>query len=253
MYGQVSIIMPSYNTAKFIGDSIRSVLAQTYENWELLIVDDCSTDQTDAVVAEFDDPRIRYFKNERNSGAAISRNWALREAQGEWIAFLDSDDLWEAEKLEKQLIFMKETGASFSYTGYQEIDEQGNPLGVTVTGPARITRNGMYRYCWPGCLTVMYHRGVVGLIQIADIKKNNDYAMWLKVIEQAECRYMSGVWASYRKRTGSISRNSVKVMISWHYRLFREAQGRNPVSSAFHTARNLVFGVWKKLVYVKRG
>ena len=100
----VSIIMPSYNTANYIAASIQSVLDQTYQNWELLLVDDCSTDDTDAVVAPFlSDARIRYLKNDRNSGAAISRNRALREAKGRWIAFLDSDDLWYPTKLEAQL------------------------------------------------------------------------------------------------------------------------------------------------------
>ena len=99
--GLVSIIMPSYNTGGYIKNSIESVLAQTYENWELIIVDDCSTDDTDSIVGQFSDKRIRYLKNEKNSGAAISRNYALREAKGRWIAFLDSDDLWLPEKLEK--------------------------------------------------------------------------------------------------------------------------------------------------------
>ena len=103
----VSIIMPSYNTAKFISETIDSVLAQTYENWELIIVDDCSKDDTDTVVARYTDPRIRYLKNEVNSGAAVSRNRALREAKGRWIAFLDSDDLWTPEKLQKQIRFME--------------------------------------------------------------------------------------------------------------------------------------------------
>ena len=116
----VSIIMPSYNTAQYIADSIESVLAQTHENWELLIVDDCSTDNTDEVVAEFSiDPRIRYLKNAKNSGAAVSRNRALREARGKWIAFLDSDDLWEPEKLEKQIAFMKENNYKFTFTDYR--------------------------------------------------------------------------------------------------------------------------------------
>ena len=103
----VSVIMPSYNTAKYIGETIKSVQAQTYENWELIIVDDCSTDNTDTAVDPFlSDERIRYLKNSRNSGAAVSRNYALREAKGKWIAFLDSDDLWFPDKLEKQINFM---------------------------------------------------------------------------------------------------------------------------------------------------
>ena len=110
----VSVIMPSFNTAKFISETIESVLAQTYANWELIIVDDCSTDNTDEVVKPFlTDKRIKYLKNKKNSGAAVSRNYALREAKGKWIAFLDSDDLWLPEKLEKQIAFMKKNNYMF--------------------------------------------------------------------------------------------------------------------------------------------
>jgi len=248
----VSIIMPSYNTGRFIAESILSVLSQTYGNWELIIVDDCSTDDTDAVVAAYSDSRIRYFKNEKNSGAAVSRNRALREAKGRWIAFLDSDDLWEPEKLEKQIRFMEENGCRFSYTGYREIDEASQPLGVRVTGPGRITKAGMYAYCWPGCLTVMYDASAVGLVQIKDIRKNNDYAMWLKVCRRADCYLLYEELAGYRKRGGSISNHSYTALIKWHYRLFREAEDMNPVSSLFCTAVNLACGVWKKLQYVKK-
>ena len=132
----VSIIMPSYNTAKFISETIDSVLMQTYTNWELIIVDDCSTDNTDEVVKSFlSDDRIKYIKNEKNSGAAFSRNRALREANGKWIAFLDSDDLWHPEKLEKQIRFMEKNRCHFSYTNYIEIDEDGEPNGKYITGP----------------------------------------------------------------------------------------------------------------------
>ena len=248
----VSIIMPSYNTGRFIEETVRSVLSQTYTDWELIIVDDCSTDDTDAVAATFTDPRIRYLKNEKNSGAAVSRNRALREAKGKWIAFLDSDDLWLPEKLEKQIAFMKENGYAFSYTAYCEIDESSEELGVTVTGPKRITRRGMRRYCWPGCLTVMYDAETVGLVQIADIKKNNDYAMWLKAIRNADCYFLPEMLAKYRKRAGSISNHGYTKLIKWHYKLFREAEGKDPVTAAFSTARNLWFGVYKKLRYVQR-
>ena len=113
----VSIIMPSYNTGKYIVSSIKSVLAQTYQNWELLIVDDCSTDNTDDLVKQLlQDSRIHYLKNEKNSGAAVSRNRALKEARGRWIAFLDSDDLWMPQKLERQIDYMRKNGYSFTYT-----------------------------------------------------------------------------------------------------------------------------------------
>lgn len=122
MNNLVSIIMPSYNTAKYISAAIESILNQTYENWELIIVDDCSTDNTDEILTEYakKDSRIRYYKNEKNSGAAVARNRALRQAKGKWVAFLDSDDLWEKDKLEKQICFMKKNNYHFSYTNYIE-------------------------------------------------------------------------------------------------------------------------------------
>ncbi|MBQ4528076.1 MAG: glycosyltransferase [Clostridia bacterium] len=248
----VSIIMPSYNTGRFIKETVDSVLAQTYENWELIIVDDCSTDNTDEVVAGFNDDRIKYLKNEKNSGAAVSRNRAMREAKGKWIAFLDSDDLWLPEKLESQLAFMKDNGYSFSYTKYSEIDEGSKPLGVTVGGPKKLGKSGMYNYCWPGCLTVMYDADAIGLVQIEDIKKNNDYAIWLKVCHKAKCYLLDKDLARYRKRKGSISNHSYKTLIKWHYKLHREAEHKNPVSAFVLTCRNLGFGLIKKLKYVKR-
>lgn len=127
----VSIIMPSWNTAQFIAESIQSVINQTYKNWELLIVDDCSTDDTDNIVEPFlTDARIKYFKNEKNSGAALTRNRAMREAKGEWIAFLDSDDLWMPEKLEKQIRFMNEHNYTLSFTEYEKIDEENRTLNI---------------------------------------------------------------------------------------------------------------------------
>lgn len=248
----VSIIMPSYNTARFIGESIASVFAQTYTNWELLIVDDCSTDNTDEIIAQFNDPRITYVKNEKNSGAAVSRNRALALAKGKWIAFLDSDDLWAPEKLERQLKFMVENDYAFSYTRYEEIDESGKPTGTLVGGPRRITKTGMFNYCWPGCLTVMYNREIVGDIQIANIRKNNDYAIWLKACRKADCYLLPETLASYRKRGGSISNHSYVALVKWHYKLYREAESLNPVVSLWITARNLFFGVWKKIRYVGR-
>lgn len=249
----VSIIMPSYNTGRFIKETIESVQSQTYTNWELIVVDDCSTDNTDDVINEFlSDERIHYIKNEKNSGAAVSRNKALKEAKGKWIAFLDSDDLWSPDKLEKQISFMKEYGYHFSYTNYSEIDEDSNPLGKMVTGPKKITRIGLYSYCWMGCLTVMYDVEIVGLIQIEDIKKNNDYAMWLKVCHKASCHLLNQDLGKYRKRTGSISNHNIKTLIGWHYKLWREAMHKNSIVSLFWTSMNMLFGFYKKIVFVKR-
>lgn len=248
----VSIIMPSFNTGKYIGESIKSVLAQTYKNWELIIVDDGSTDNTEEVVKAFDDDRIIFVKNEQNSGAAVSRNRALALAKGRWIAFLDSDDIWEKTKLEKQIAFMIKNDYHFSYTSYREIDIDGNDLGLVVNGPKKITKTGMYNYNWIGCLTAMYDAQKVGLIQIKDIKKRNDYAIWLKVIQKTDCYLLNEELAFYRRgRQGSISTHSYKALIKWHYKLFNYAEEMGALRSIINTARNLVFGLYKKKVFVK--
>lgn len=249
----VSVIMPSFHTASYIAQAIRSVQRQTYKNWELLIVDDGSSDDTDAVVAGFlEDKRIRYLKNETNLGAAMSRNRALREAKGRWIAFLDSDDLWGKCKLEKQIEFMIKNGCHFSYTKYEEMDEKSKRTGVIVSGPKHITKRKMYDYCWPGCLTVMYDSRVVGRLQIMDIKKNNDYAMWLKVVEKADCYLLGECLALYRRgRAGSVSTQRYGELVKWHYRLFRKSGG-SVAFAGIQVIRNLLFGGLKKILYVKK-
>ena len=251
----VSIIMPSYNCGEYVEETIRSVQAQTYTNWEIIFMDDCSTDDTVRRVSELreKDSRIKLFQNHANSGAAVSRNNALREARGRWVAFLDSDDLWEPTKLEKQVRFMEENGYAFSYTEYQEMDAEGALTGVVISGPKHVTKRGMYNFCWPGCLTVMYDASVVGLIQIEDIKKNNDYAMWLKVCKKADCYLLQEVLAKYRRgRSGSVSSHGIATMIGWHYKLWHEAEKRSVVASVWLTGVNLVFGFYKKLKYVTK-
>ena len=246
--------MPSYNTGSFIGSSIKSILEQTYKTWELIIVDDASTDNTDEIVEPFlCDRRIQYIKNDFNVGAANSRNAALRMARGRWIAFLDSDDLWKKDKLKKQIAFMESKQIDFSYTEYEEIDEKGTDTGVIVSGPDKINKAKMFDYCWPGCLTVMYDADKIGLIQITDIKKNNDYAMWLKVCKKADCYMLKEVLAKYRKgRSGSISSHNIAKLIIWHYMLFRISERLSIFSALHNTCRNLFWGMIKKVIYVKR-
>lgn len=249
----VSIIMPSYNTAKYISQSIESVVQQSYTNWELIIVDDCSSDGTDDVVNDFlIDDRVKYFKNDKNYGAALSRNLGLREAKGEWIAFLDSDDVWHKNKLKKQLEFMMKNNYFFSYTCYEQIDEKGKMIGKTVGGPRVINKKRMYDYCYPGCLTVMYNASKVGLIQIPDLKKNNDYALWLKIIKHFDCYLINEVLAQYRIRSNSISHASFYKLISSHYKLFKIGEKKSIIVAIILTIRNLFYGFIKKIVYVKK-
>lgn len=248
----VSVVMPSYNTAKYILKSIQSVMDQTYTNWELIIVDDCSTDNTDEIVGAFlSDERIRYMKNETNSGAAISRNRALREARGRWIAFLDSDDIWEPEKLQKQIAFMEENGYAFSYTDYM-IQLNGEWLPYVYTGPNVVTRRKMYDYCYFSTITVMYDRNVIGLVQIENLRKNNDYAMWLQIIEKSNCHRLPECLSYYIKHEGSISSGSKLKLIKWHYILFKKGLHKNSFVASVLTARNLFFYFVRKLLYKRK-
>lgn len=247
-YGLVSIITPTYNCGRFIAETIESVLAQTYTNWEMLIVDDCSTDNTKEIVEQYQnkDPRIKYQCLARNSGAAVARNIALRMSKGRWMAFLDSDDLWKPEKLEHQLDFMVKNNYGFTCTEREVIDEVSKVMGIYVTGPDHVSKFGMYCYCWVGCLTAMYDRNVVGLVQIPNLKKNNDYAMWLKVIRKCDCYLLKESLAFYRIRKGSISHDNLLSLIKSHYILFRQSEGFNVIVSSILTLINCICAFKKK-------
>lgn len=248
----VSIITPTWQCGKFIAETIGSVLSQTYTNWEMLIVDDCSSDNTKEIVAQYNDPRIKYHCLERNSGAAVARNTALKMARGRWIAFLDSDDLWLPTKLEKQIKFMEQNGFAFSYHKYSEIDEDSNPLGIEVGGIDKVSKFGMFSCCWPGCLSVMYDRNKIGDIQIIPIAKNNDTALWLKVIRKAPCYLFPENLARYRRRANSITPKPLWKRIWAHYPLFRIAEKMNPITATFWTLMNVGGNAYKKLFYVKK-
>ncbi len=248
----VSIIMPTYNCGHFIARSIDSVLAQTFQDWELLIIDDCSTDNTKEVVRQYtkDNPRIIYRCLEHNSGSAVARNTALKMAQGRYIAFLDSDDLWLPNKLAHQLRFMQENNYGFTYHEYTEIDEFDKPLNRYISGISHITPFHMYACCWPGCLSVMYDTHVVGCIQIEPIRKNNDSAIWLKAVHYTDCYLLKENLAQYRRRKGSITPASKWQKTRWTYRLFRDAEHKSIVVSLFWTLMNIIENNYKKIFYV---
>lgn len=250
----VSVITPTWNCAAFISGTIKSVLSQTYTNWELIISDDCSTDGTYKVIEPYmkSDSRIKYICNEKKSGAAITRNNALRVASGKWIAFLDSDDLWLPEKLEKQVVFMVENNYAFTYHEYTEMSEDGRDLGIYVSGKKCVSKFDMYACCWPGCLSVMYDAEKIDLIQINDIKKNNDTAMWLKVVKKAPCYLLKENLARYRRRRGSITPRPLWQRIWAHYPIFRVAEDMNPVCATFWTLMNVTGNGIKKIFYVKK-
>lgn len=252
-FGLVSIITPSWNCGRFIAETIRSVKQQTYSNWEMIIVDDCSTDDTKKIVEGYaDDPRIKYLCLDKNSGAAVARNTALKMAKGRWIAFLDSDDIWLPDKLEHQIKFMSENNYAFTYHNYSEIDEEGIALGVDVSGIGKVRKFAMFSCCWPGCLSVMYDKNKVGDIQITPVAKNNDTAMWLKVVRKSPCHLLNDNLARYRRRANSITPKPIWKRIWAHYPLFRVAENMNPIAATFWTLMNVAGNIYKKLFFVKK-
>lgn len=250
-FGLVSIVMPNYNSAKYLRDTIGSVIAQSYQNWELLFVDDCSTDDSIKIVESFGDPRIRILKNDVNSGAAVSRNYALRQAQGRWIAFLDSDDLWEEEKLSKQLGFMNENGYAFTYT-YYKVCNNGVWENFVRVSPKKVTLRKLYNYCYFSTITVVYDREKIGLLQIPDIKKRNDYALWLIALKRCDAYLYPEVLSYYVRHGGSLSTVPVRKLLKYHYQVFHKVLGHNSVVAFLMVVNNMFHGFIKKTFYRRK-
>ncbi len=247
----VSIITPNYNCGNFIALTIESVIAQTFTDWEMLIQDDCSTDNSYEIALEYakKDSRVKVFRNEKNSGAAITRNNAIKIAQGKYLAFLDSDDIWFPEKLEKQLEFMQKNNCDFVFSEYEQIDEKNNSLGKRVTTTKKLTYTKLLMHGWPGCLTVMYDQEKSGKIYTPDTKKNNDRALFLKVLKVLDnaCGMKESL-ALYRIRKSSISRNKWK-MIKPYIRVINEFEGKPLIFAWFCVFTHIII---KKLFKEKK-
>lgn len=232
----VSIIMPTYNCAKFIGETLDSVLCQTYTDWEVIIVDDCSTDNTKEIVDGYieKDSRIKYFCLDVNSGAAVARTKAMELADGEYMAFLDSDDLWVPDKLEKQLNFMNENGHVFSCTAYEQIDEESNPLNRVIKTVKKTSYNRLLLDCPVGNSTVMYNVKKMGKFEVPNIRKRNDDALWLQMLKKEKYIWgMKDILMKYRIRKNSISAKKMQL-IKYHWYLYREIEHLSVFRSAFH-------------------
>ncbi|SUY45685.1 teichuronic acid biosynthesis glycosyl transferase [Clostridium putrefaciens] len=230
----VSIIMPAYNCYEFINIALNSVIAQTYENWEIIIVDDCSTDNTAEIVKDYisKDLRIKYYKLDVNSGAAVARNKAVDLAQGKYIAFLDSDDVWFPEKLSKQIKFMKQNGYNFTCTSYTKIDDHGKYLNRIIKTKVKSDYDGVLKTC-PGNSTVVYDAEKLGKFKIPNIKKRNDYVMWLQIIKAEHYLYgLEEPLGSHRITPGAISSNK-SSLVSYHWKVYREIEKLSMVKSSY--------------------
>lgn len=246
MNNLVSIITPSYKSEKFIAQTLESVLSQTYQNWEMIIVDDVSPDNSNEIIEDYckKDNRIKLIKLEKNSGPAVSRNRAIEEAKGRYIAFLDADDLWYPEKLEKQIKFLDENNLAFTYSSYNLIDEEGNKLGVFITQES-INYNGMLKTCSVGCLTAIYDTKKLGKIFMPNILKRQDYGLWLKILKEiGNTKGSIEPLATYRVLKNSVSSNKLKAA-QYQWKIYREVERLNIFQSIYYFVQYAYFGVIK--------
>lgn len=240
----VSIITPLHNSASFISDTIRSVQAQTFADWEMIIVDDCSTDDSVATVERFAaaDDRIKIIRLKNNAGAAVARNTAIEAAEGRYIAFLDSDDLWLPEKLIIQLQFMQDKDIAFSYSAYEKVDEQGQPLGLMGV-PDKVNYDQLLKCCVIGCLTAIYDTHKLGKVYMPLIRKRQDLGLWLRLLKKVDYAYgIQQPLAQYRVRSGSISSNKSNAAV-YTWRLYREIEQLNLLKASYYFSHYAVRGV----------
>lgn len=231
----VSIITPLYNCEDIIRETIGSVLAQTYPHWELIIVDDVSTDNSREVVKEYvaKDKRIKLIELSENGGAAIARNKGIEVAEGRFIAFLDSDDLWKETKLEKQVNFMLENDYAFTCTDYEQLVDDTKKIKLIIKARVKADYRIVIRYNPIGNSTVMYDTLKMGKVHIPEVRKRNDYALWLKILRMEKYVYgINEVLATYRIRKKSLSRNKVKL-IKHQWYVYRKLEKLNFFKSLY--------------------
>lgn len=207
----ISIITPVYNSEKYIEEAIQSVLKQTYKKWEMIIVNDCSQDESDSKISFFlNENRIHYIKLKENVGAAKARNIALQEAKGRYIAFLDSDDYWKIEKLEKQFRFMKEKQYGFTFTAYEILNQKRSKI---ILVPKSLNYSQFMKNTIIGTSTVMIDRRVIGDVRLIDVKKDHDSMTWAMLLRKGNNAYgLNENLSFYRKVKTSISSNKLNAI-----------------------------------------
>ncbi len=240
----VSIITPSFNSEKYIFETIESVQNQSYSNWELLIVDDASTDTTCLIVERYSkkDFRIQLTKNTTNKGAAFCRNLATKLSKGTYIAFLDSDDLWHPNKLEKQINFMNKHQNAVSYTSYLHIDEEGKSLAKRIKAMPTLSYKKQLKNNYLGNLTGIYNVDVLGKIIAPNLRKRQDWAVWLEAIKRNKkpAIGLQEDLAFYRVHKKSMSSNKTRLL-KYNYWFYTKHLGYSKIISAFY----LVVFLWE--------
>lgn len=240
----VSIITPSFNSANYISNTIDSIISQTFTEWELFIIDDCSTDNSIEVISEWckKDSRINLIQLHENSGAAVARNKGIEAAKGRFIAFLDSDDKWLPNKLEKQLQFMQKNNYEFTYTAYNKVTPDGTILGEMGV-PKKLKYSDLLKKCEIGCLTAMYDTSRLGKVYMPLIRKRQDLGLWLKILKNTKYAYgLNEILSSYTLRKDSISSNK-RQAASYTWRLYRDIEKLPMHKAVYYFSHYAINGV----------
>ena len=242
----VSIITPSYNSSKYIEETIWSVVSQTYKNWEMIIVDDMSPDNANIIIDNFlkNDSRIQLIKLEKNVGVAEARNIAIEQAKGRYIAFLDSDDIWLPQKLEKQINFMQEHDLSLTYSSYYTINENSTRLNTRKVKEL-ISYRDMLKSNHIGNLTGIYDCDKLGKVYM-DSRGHEDYILWLKVFKEIkQTRGIVEPLAEYRILANSLSSNKLKVL-KWQWHIYRKVEKLNIFQSSYYFLFYIYYALKKR-------
>lgn len=246
MNNLISIITPSYNSSKFIEQTIKSAISQTYQNWEMIIVDDCSPDNSNDIIEEYckKDSRIKLIRLEKNSGPAVARNRAIEEAKGKYIAFLDADDLWIPEKLEKQIKFMQENDLAVTCSSYYTIDEVGKKINTRVVKES-FSYTDMLKSNHIGNLTGVYDCEKLGKIYMDDVG-HEDYTLWLKAMKKTgKTKAIVEPLAEYRILSNSISANKLKVL-KWQWNIYRNIINLDIFQSSYYFIWYIYYAIMKR-------
>lgn len=242
----ISIIMPAYNCERYIKEAINSVIGQIYQSWELIVIDDGSRDKTITIVEELSkkDERIRFYKNEKNQGVSATRNRGISLASGEWIAFLDSDDMWDGSKLEKQMTFAERSCAEFLFTGSAFINENGNYYQGILEVPEKVNYKKLRMHNVISCSSVIIKKKFFKDIKMEKDDMHEDYAVWLKILRTGVCAYgINDPLLIYRISRDSKSGNKIKT-IKMTYKVFRFI-GMNPVASVYFMIMHIMGSIKK--------
>ena len=251
MDDKVTVVTPTWNSSKYIRETIKSVQAQTYQNWEMIIVDDSSTDNTIELVKEISekDARIRLIEQKENQGAAVARNIAVQKGTGRYVAYLDSDDRWKPRKLERQVQFMKEKGCSFSCTSYEVIDSTGKSMNKVVYMLDKVDYKGFLTNNLLQTVGIMVDTNKVRkkYLEMPNIRRRQDAATWMQILKAGyPCYGLHEVLAEYRRTPNSLSSNKLKAAIGT-WKLYRRIERLPFLFSCYCFLRYAFLAVWKRI------